>query len=186
MRNLLCILFAFVLVSSAFGQKAQIAFITDAEILWLQKEVNTLTASSEKMQTAVDKNDRLLVAANKTAIIKSVNRLSSNCNIMNDKIETEINPPTKKANRDLDTPEGYYYNKKKNVEALQELNLTANNIYQLKMNADQLKELKDKLTVDKFYFHPKYPEAEANLSRVYEMLSIAKSSNIIIQKSQVD
>lgn len=186
MRNLLCILFAFALIGVANAQNAETVFITDAEVEWLDKEVLTLSESLKKMQEAVNEEDPNMIAANKTAIIKSVNRLSSNCNIMNNKIETEINPPTKNAIRDLDTPPDYYYNKKKKVEALQELKLSQTNIDVLNQNGYKLKELKEMLKQGDYKFHPKYPQAEANLKGLYQMLDLAKNSNSIIQRSTVD
>ncbi len=185
MSKVLSFFFALAIVSSAYSQKAQTVFITDAEITWLNDEISNLKASLELMQTAVNNEDGSQVAANRTAIIKSVNRLSSNCNIMTGKIDTEIHPPTKRSGDDLDTPPNYYYNKKKQVEALQELSLSDTNVLILNESALQLKALKDKISAGKYYFNPKYNEAQSNLKMVYEMLELAKKFNSIINRSQV-
>lgn len=167
------------------AQSVNTVFITDAEIEWLDNEIVIFDESIKKMQEAVEAKDRYMIAANKTAIIKSINRLSTNSNTTVAKIDTEITPPTKSAIRDLDTPPDYYYNKKKNTEALQELKLTDSNVEALRVNATKLKELKDKLSDNEYFFHPKYSVAADNMTMVKEMLSIAKTSNSIIQRSVV-
>ncbi|NBU51951.1 MAG: hypothetical protein EBS24_04905 [Chitinophagia bacterium] len=170
---------------SSEAQSVKTVFITDVEIAWLDNEIVSFDESIKKMQEAVEAKDRYMIAANKTAIIKAINRLSTNCNTTVGKIDTEINPPEKSAVRDLDTPPDYYYNKKKNTEALQELKLTDSNIAALRVNAAKLKVLKDKLSDNEYFFHPKYPVAAQNMTMVKDMLSIAKTSNSIIQRSVV-
>jgi hypothetical protein len=186
MRHIFNIFSLVLLTTFLFGQSAETVFITDSEIEWLEKEIIGFEETLGKIQKAVDDNDPKAIAANRTAMIKSINRLSSNCNIMRNKIETEINPPAKNANRDLDTPLGYYYNMKKKQDALQELKLSDNNVAQISTNALDMKEIKDQIAESEYYFDPRFSESKDNLSLAYQLLDLAKSTNSIIQRSKVD
>lgn len=187
MRQHLTFILFLIFSANLSAQSAKTAFITDAEITWLDQEITGFEANLAKMKEAVSQADSRLVASNKTAIMKSINRLSTNCNIMNNKILTEIDPPAKQVQANLDSPPDYLYNKKKKQEALQELKLTENNIYAISEHAAKLKTLKDNISAAEYSFHPKFGEASAkNLEMAYEMLAIAKTINSIIQRSQVD
>jgi hypothetical protein len=185
MRHLLSILFVGFFALSLSAQSAKTAFITDAEVEWLGKEISNLEVCLAKMQTAYDNFDNKAIAANKTDMIKCINRLSSNSKIMYDKIDLEVNP-IKSRTRDLDTPPNYYIEKKRKVEELQELTITSKSLATLNENSIAIKERKEKIKNNKYYFHPQYAQSNANLTMVKEMLDYAKNSNNIIQNSKVD
>jgi len=186
MRKLYSLFIILFLSLSAYSQNVASVFITDAEIAWLDNEIQELETAYSDMQEALATEDNKIIASKKTALIKSINRLSTNSNITRQKIDTELNPPTKRPNADLDTPKDYYYNKKKKTEGLQELKLTVNNWETIQANALELKALKDKISANNYYFHSRFVESSDNLQMVAQMLELAKTSNSIIQRSQVD
>lgn len=184
MRKLYSVLVLLFFAFSTYAQNAHTVFITDAEISWLDKEVGTLTAAYDDMKAAVETQDYKVIASKKTALIKSVNRMSTNSNIMRQKIETEVTPPAKNANADLDTPPDYYYNKKKNTQGLQELKLSKNNWSTFAQNAIALKQLKDELK-ENFNLGPRFTETDGNMAKVAQMIELAKTNNSIITRSKV-
>ena len=186
MRILYSLIVLMFMSVAVIGQSSDAIFITDAEISWLDKEVNTLKEALSEMQEAITTEDNGIIASKRTALIKSVNRMSTNSNIMRQKIETDMNPQTKRANQGMDNPPNYEYNKKKAIEGFQEIKLTATNWNTFADNANQLKVLKDKISENKYYFNPKYAESSENIEMISQMIALAEVSNSIIQRSQVE
>ena len=187
MRKLFSLLTFMMISVLAYSQNVHTVFITDAEVVWLDKEVGDLAKAHKEMEQALETDDYTIIATKKTALMKSINRMSTNSNIMRQKIETEINPPAKRsAIADLDTPEGYYYNKKKANDKLQELKLSSDNWSELANNAIQLKVIKDKLDENGYKFGPKHSQTDQNMDMITEMIKLAEASNSIIKRSKVD
>jgi len=182
MKSILTFLFALCTITLINAQSIQSAFITDSEIAWLNKEIITLDATYAKMKSAMTAEDNNLIAANKTALMKSVNKLASNCKITHDKIEYAFSPSSRKRTETLDTP-NYYYNKKKKNDKLEELRINDKKLSSFKENSDKIIKLRDSLKDSKFSFEGKTEKAEQNIIFVAEILTHAKKINSIINTS---
>ncbi|MBT8231358.1 MAG: hypothetical protein HKO66_10915 [Saprospiraceae bacterium] len=177
--------FTLLLICSAVfinAQSVSSAFITNAEIEWLDKEIGDLKSTYTNLKASMTLNDNTAIAKNKSLVIKSVNRLATNCKITYDKITMANSPETKRRTQALDNP-NYYYNKQKANEKLKEIKLTAKSMETLKENYERINSLRDELKTTKYAFHASSNSADANLVFVNDILSLANSTNSILTKS---
>lgn len=164
------------------AQSIQSSFISDSEIEWLNKEISDLDATYAKMKSAMTSGDNNLIAANKTAVMKSVNRLATNCKSTHDKIEYSFSTESRKRRETPDTP-NYYYNKQKENKKLEEIRINDKKLSEFKENSDKIIELRDALKNTKYSFDGNTQKAEQNIIFVAEILSHARKINTIINTS---
>lgn len=182
MRSILTVLFAFCTMTLINAQSIQSAFLSDSEIEWLNKEISDLEVTYSKMKTAMSSGDNNLIAANKTAVMKSVNRLATNCKSTHDKIEYSFSSESRKRRESPDSP-NYYYNKQKQNEKFEEIRINDKQLSKFKENSDSIVELRNSLKDSKYSFEGDTEKAEQNIIFVAEILSRAKKINTIINAS---
>jgi len=182
MRSILTVLFAFCTLTLINAQSIQSTFLSDSEIEWLNKEISDLDATYAKMKSAMSSGDNNLIAANKTAIMKSVNRLATNCKSTHDKIDYSFSIKSRQRRDTPDTP-NYHYNKQKQNPKFEEIRINDKQLSRLKENSDKIIELRNAIKNTKYSFEGKTEKAEQNIIFVAEILSHAKKINTIINAS---
>lgn len=182
MRSILTILFSLCFFAFINAQTITPAFITDSEIEWLENELVTLNTAYLNMKDAIKSGDNTEIAANKRALMKSVNRVATNCKTTVGKIEWALDPETQKRRETPDTP-NYRYNKQKQNDKLEEVRVSNENLAVLKANTDKMVELRDAMKSTRYSFGNNTEKSKQNIAYVNDILTLAKNTNSIIKAS---
>ena len=181
MRSILTLIFAFCAITIGSAQNIT-AFLTNAEVEWLNKEISSLEDSYNKMQEAMRVGDNNLIAENKRSIIKSVNRMATNCKISVGKIDYAASPEVMQRRTTPDSP-NYFYNRQKNNKKLQEINVSETSLETLRANSDRIAEIRNTIKKTRYRFTGDSEITSQNIIFVAEILNLAKSNNSIINAS---
>ena len=59
----------------AYSQNVHTVFITDAEVVWLDKEAGDLAKAHKEMEQALETDDYTIIATKKTALMKFLRKM---------------------------------------------------------------------------------------------------------------
>ena len=183
MKNLMILFFMVFFSAISFAQETTSVFLTKMEVAWLDKEIVDLQKTYQLIDKAVKQEDAIEVSRNKTEIIKSVTKLSSNSKIFCNKMDLDLNRDDVSKNRMTDTPSNYYVEKRRKDPRSQELKLNMNQYEKFKSNCDKMAAIKAELKNSSFALHPSQDKTENNLDLISKFIVIAKNNNKIIQNN---
>lgn len=185
MKNLMVLFFMFFLCATSIAQEATSVFLTKMEVEWLNKEVVELQKSYQVVNNAVQQEDGIEVSRNKTEIIKSVTKLSSNSRIFCNKMDLDLNRDDVSKNRMSDTPSNYYVESRRKDPKSQELKLNMKQYEKFKSNCERMAAIKSELKSSSFALHPQQEKTTDNLDLISKFIVLAKNNNKIIQNNLI-